>query len=310
MLMKVIHRKRKHIGELTFMMPALNHKSFQTILLLISIFALSITAVPCRQSLAREDITGIDKVLYYTESQGVFTIKSPPAGIGYYLPLKGTCSLPELVIQIRKKNASFPTRQASYRLNGRSDFNTKYLIKDGAGEYEVIIFGKKTISSSNLSGLCAFSVRSELDLPKNMPGLYLNDKVLAYVSGVIGKTIGGGECWDLAQEALDSNGADWSRPLSYGMLLDPGKDRIRPGDIIQFKSVRLQAKLPNGGMMYRTIGAPDHTAIIISVEGEKKYKLAHQNSDGKRYVITSEVDMNSMITGKYWIYRPLAGFIK
>jgi len=143
-----------------------------------------------------------------------------------------------------------------------------------------------------------------------MPGLYLNDRVLAYVKGVIGKTIGSGECWDLAQEALDANGADWSRPVNYGMLLDPARDRIAPGDIIQFKSVRLRTNLTGGGMMYRTIGAPDHTAIIMRVEGEKKYTLAHQNSDGKRYVITSEVDLNGMITGKYWIYRPMAGFVQ
>jgi hypothetical protein len=292
------------------MMQALIHKSLQTILLLLSFIALSIITAPSCLSQARENTAGRAKVLYYTDSQGVFTMKPVPAGIGYYLPLRGTCGLPEFVIQIRKKNAGFPTREASYRLNGRSDFNTKYLIKDGEGEYEVTIFGKKKVGSSKLSGLCAFSIHSDRDLPKNIPGLYLNDKVFAYANGVIGKTIGSGECWDLAQEALDTNGADWSRPMNYGILLDPDKDRIRPGDIIQFKSVRLQSKLPNGGMMYRTIGAPDHTAIIISVEREKKYKLAHQNLDGKRYVITSEVDLNNMTAGKYWIYRPVAGFIQ
>ena len=292
------------------MIPAQNHKTFRTILLLLSMYAISITAVPGCQTQARDNTAEIVKILYYTDSRGVFTLKSPPVCIGYYLPLKGTCRLPEFVIQIRKKNAGFPTRHASYRLNGRSDFSTKYLIKDGAGEYDVIIFGKKIISSGNLSGLCAFSVRSDSDLPQNMPGLYLNDKVMAYANGVIGKTIGSGECWDLAQEALDRNGADWSRPVNYGMLLDPARDRIVPGDIIQFKSVRLRTKLTGGGMMYRTMGAPDHTAIIIGVEGEKKYKLAHQNSDGRRYVITSEVDLNSMIAGKFWVYRPVAGFIQ
>ena len=292
------------------MMSAIDHKSFRTILLLLAFYAISITSAPGCQTHARDNTADISKILYYTDSQGVFTLKSPPAGIGYYLPLNGTIKLPEFVIQARKKAAGFPTRQAAYRLNGRSDFSIKYLLKDGAGEYEITIFGKKTIGSGRLSGLCAFSVQSDRDLPLHMPGLYLNDRVLAYVKGVIGKTIGSGECWDLAQEALDANGADWSRPVNYGMLLDPARDRIAPGDIIQFKSVRLRTNLTGGGMMYRTIGAPDHTAIIMRVEGEKKYTLAHQNSDGKRYVITSEVDLNGMITGTYWIYRPMAGFVQ
>jgi hypothetical protein len=293
-----------------YMMINLASKSLQTIILLLSFIVVSMSAVPSCRSQTRDNTVVMVKVLYYTDSQGVFTINSPPAGIGYYLPLQGTCRLPELVIQVRKKNAGLQTRQASYRLAGKTDFNINYLLKDGAGEYEITMFGKKNIGTRNLSGLCAFSVRSDRDLPENMPDLYLNEKVLAYVNGVIGKTIGSGECWDLAQEALDTNGADWSRPVNYGMLLDPGKDLIKPGDIIQFKSVRLQTKLANGVIMNRTIGAPDHTAIIIGVEGEKIYKLAHQNSDGKRYVITSAVDLNGMITGKFWIYRPVAGFIK
>jgi len=292
------------------MTPGQNRKPYQTIFLLLACFAIATSAAPDSHTQAKDNAADIPTILYYTDSRGVFALQSPPAVIGYYLPLKGFCRYPEFVIQVRKKISGSQIRQATFRLNGKSDFSIKYILKEGAGEYEITMFGKKTVSSGTLSGLCAFSVRSDRDLPQHAQGLYLNDRVLSYVNGVIGKTIGGGECWDLAQEALDTNGADWSRPVHYGMIIDPARDRIEPGDIIQFKSVRLRSKLPNGGTMYRTLGAPDHTAIIIRVEGEKKYTLAHQNSDGKRYVIISEVDLNGLTAGKYWIYRPVAGFIQ
>jgi hypothetical protein len=292
------------------MTPAPYRKSFQTALLIMTCYVMSTAASPEPHIQAKDKIAHIAKIIYYTDSRGMFTMQSPPAVIDHYLPLKGFCRYPEFVIQVTKMGSGNPARQATFRLNGRSDFSTRYLLKEGSGNYEVVIFGKKITSSNKLAGLCTFSVRSNRDLPRDMPGPSLNDMVLTYVKGVIGKNIGSGECWDLAQEALDATGADWSRPLNYGMLIDPSKDPIAPGDIIQFKSVRLRSKLPNGGMMYRTLGAPDHTAIIMRVEGVKKYTVAHQNSDGKRYVITSEVDLDCMITGRYWIYRPVAGFIR
>ncbi|HPV42308.1 MAG TPA: hypothetical protein PKX40_14105 [Spirochaetota bacterium] len=247
--------------------------------------------------------------IYYTDARGVFTLAPPPASTGYLLPLRGTCSLPAMMVQVKKKQGGSPVRQIAHAMKGSRNFNFRYVIKDGAGDYEVTIYGKKTLGSLSLNGLCSFTVRSDADLPKNFGGLDISGSILAYVKRVMGKTVGSGECWDLAQEALDGTGADWSRPFQFGLPLDPERDEVKAGDIIQFKSVRIERKLDNGGRFFHTMGAPDHTAIIIGVEGKKQYRLAHQNSDGKRYVITSEVDLNYMTAGTFWIYRPAAGII-
>ncbi len=248
-------------------------------------------------------------VTYYIDARGVFTLTPPPASTGYLLPLEGDCSLPALMVRIAKKNAGLNPRQITYIMKGKK-FNFKYILKDGAGEYSVTIFGKKSVSALNLNGLCAFNVRSDRALPNDFSSLDIGESILSYAKSSMGKTVGSGECWDLAQEALDAAGADWNRPFQFGRLLDPDRDEIRAGDIIQFKSVRIEKRLENGGKMFRTLGAPDHTAIILAVIEKKKFKLAHQNTDGKRFVITSEVDLNGMISGKFWIYRPVAGIVR
>lgn len=248
-------------------------------------------------------------VTYYIDARGVFTLTPPTATTGYLLPLEGTCSLPALMVRIVKKNTRLSPRQIAYNMRGNK-YSFKYIIKDGPGEYAVTIFGKKTAAALNLNGLCAFTVRSDTALPDDYSGLDIGESILSYAKSVMGKTVGSGECWDLAQEALDAAGADWNRPFQFGRELNPDRDGIRAGDIMQFKSVRIEKRFENGGKMFRTLGAPDHTAIILGVEGKKKYKIAHQNTDGKRYVITSEIDLTNMVSGKFWIYRPVAGIVR
>ncbi len=281
-------------------------KSFITTMV---IAILAITSMTCRSEAQVTTAASPASCIYYTDARGVFTLAPPPPSAGYLLPLKGTCFLPAMMVRVKKKNTGLPYRQIAYMMKGAKNFSFKYIIKDGPGEYEVTVYGKKTLDASNLNGLCAFTVRSETGLPKSFRGLDISGVILEYVKSVTGRTVGSGECWDLAQEALDAAGADWNRPFQFGLPLDPDTGDIRAGDIIQFKSVRIEKRTGNGGKLFHTIGAPDHTAIITGVEGRKRYKLAHQNSDGRRYVIQSEVDLNYMTSGKFWIYRPVAGIV-
>jgi hypothetical protein len=274
-----------------------------------AVVLITIAVINCSTQ-TRENKPGPVNITYYSDARGVFTLTPPTDTAGYKLPLWGTCSLPEIMLQASKKGPRLPARHATFRTNGKAGFSIIYLLKDGAGDYDIFIFGKKSLATRNLDGLCSFTIRSTKEMPADNRVLNINEKILAYVDTVIGKTVGSGECWDLAQEALDINGADWVRPYSFGRPLDPGRERIIPGDIIQFKSVRLLQKLPGGGSMSQNIGTPDHTAVIIGVEGENRYELAHQNSNGKRYVITSTVDLNYIKSGKYWLYRPVAGIVK
>jgi len=249
-------------------------------------------------------------VSYYDDAAGVFALKSPPSVDGRQLRLTGTCSLPELTLKVQNKSARVPARQAVFRTGGKPSFDFGYVCKDGPGEYEIIVFGKKRIEDLGMRGLCTFSFRLAAGETGRTEGPDISNCVLSYVKSVMGTTVGSGECWDLAQEALDGCGADWNRPRAFGTLLDPVKDEIRPGDIIQFRSVKLVEKLPNGGTRWQVLGMPDHTAIIVEVLGIKNFRLAHQNIGGKRFVITTEVNLNQATSGTYSIYRPVAGITK
>ncbi len=249
-------------------------------------------------------------VTYYADARGVFTLERPSASTGYSVDLTGTCRLPELMFKIQKKNTASRFRQYAYRTGSKTDYKMTCLLKDGPGEYDITVFGRTTLTARRLNGLCSVTVAATKSLPEKLISLSINDRILSFVDSVMGKTVGSGECWDLAQEALDLNGADWDRPINFGRLLNPARDEILPGDIMQLKSVRLIATLPGGMTMYQTLGAPDHTAIIIKVEGRNRYRIAHQNSENRRYVVTSALDLNNMKSGAYWIYRPAAGILR
>lgn len=136
----------------------------------------------------------------------------------------------------------------------------------------------------------------------------LNKKVVSYVDKVIGKKVDRGECWDLAAAALDHAGAYLDRSSQktiyvFGKKLNPKKDKIFPGDIIQLENVKLE--YTKGNMIYtETMG--HHTAIIYQLLDEGHYKIAHQNTSfsGKK-VGVSELNLNTIKKGKIIFYRPL-----
>jgi len=70
----------------------------------------------------------------------------------------------------------------------------------------------------------------------------LNQKVVVWAQGHLGKKVGAGECWDLGESALKQAGAQTSNVLGpvgddtdyiWGDQIDM-KD-VQPGDIIQFR---------------------------------------------------------------------------
>jgi hypothetical protein len=130
----------------------------------------------------------------------------------------------------------------------------------------------------------------------------LNKKVLAYTNANIGKKVGRGECWDLAAEALKSAGAKMKGVYVFGRKINPAKEAVYPGDIIQFEKVKLT--YTKDKVKYTEL-MPHHTAVIYAVTGHLKYDLAHQNTSltGKKVGI-SDIDLNTKSKGKFYIYRP------
>ncbi len=74
--------------------------------------------------------------------------------------------------------------------------------------------------------------------------LKLNQKIMVWAKGKIGKQVGKGQCWDLAEEALKQAGAQTSNDLGpvgddtdyvWGDAVNNTKD-VRRGDILQIRN--------------------------------------------------------------------------
>ena len=136
----------------------------------------------------------------------------------------------------------------------------------------------------------------------------LNAKVVEYVNSVRGKRVDRGECWDLAFRALEYSDSYFDRSSKktvniYGRLVDPEKEKVLPGDLMQFEGVKLQWKI---GYTTYTAQMQHHTAIVHSVNGPGDYQIAHQNTQqwGKKVDI-NQFKMDRVTKGKIFIYRPI-----
>jgi hypothetical protein len=118
----------------------------------------------------------------------------------------------------------------------------------------------------------------------------LNKKVNSFVTSRINKKEGNGNCWALAKGALDAAGASWDGAYAFGVLLDPAKDCIFPGDIIQFEGVEI--RYSRNGVYYEE-HFQHHTAVIYKVLDKGRYKLAHQNIGRHKKVTITDLDVKN-----------------
>lgn len=123
-------------------------------------------------------------------------------------------------------------------------------------------------------------------------------KILEFSMKNMGKKIDRGECWDLANAALNYAGADWEAPFKFGDKIDHKKVELKPADIIQFTNIKM--KMPNGGMSF-----PQHTAIVYKANGNR-VTLLHQNFNNKRFVDTITISLDYIKSGKIEASRPKA----
>ena len=130
----------------------------------------------------------------------------------------------------------------------------------------------------------------------------LNKQIVVFVRNNLNKTVGRGECWDLAAQPLNELGAKWDKEYRYGREVNYKRDSIYPGDIIQFEGVVVKRVLAN---MTISSNLDHHTAVIYEVNGQGQYTIAHQNtSDFGRKVGLSELDLSNILRGSFTIYRP------
>ena len=147
--------------------------------------------------------------------------------------------------------------------------------------------------------LCA---SSQTDIPD------VNTRVITYVETVIGSTVGRGECWDLADQALAFADAQFDKTsrstiYTFGKQYDPEKEKVLPGDIIQFENVTVSYKNEN---MIFTENYKHHTAIVYDTKENGSLQLAHQNTSfGGRKVALSEFNSDNVKKGKLLFYHPI-----
>ena len=133
----------------------------------------------------------------------------------------------------------------------------------------------------------------------------LNAQIVQLTGKKVKKKVGRGECWDLAQYVLDETGAEWDHFEVYGRLINPKKECIFPGDIIQFEKVKL--KWEEGKYTYKE-SMMHHTAVVVEVINDNQVRIAHQNTaEFGRKVGISTLFFDRIISGRLFIYRPVSG---
>jgi len=156
-----------------------------------------------------------------------------------------------------------------------------------------------------LAGWCNTFAPSEQILSErrdcnNVPGL--NKQVVEFVRTKINKKVGRGECWDLASEALNAAGANWDHQYGFGKEVQPSRDCVFPGDVMQFEDVTV--KYHKDGYTYEEI-MKRHTSVIYEVKNESSFIIAEQNTSlGGKKVSLNPLDLTNVVKGKVRIYRP------
>jgi len=120
--------------------------------------------------------------------------------------------------------------------------------------------------------------------------------LVAYCKEQMGKQVGNGECWTLADEAFKACGL--KRPgrdlRVWGRLVDHKNEKLQDGDIAEYRT----AKFSNG-----TWTGPEHTAVVVKVN-RKSIVVAQCNWGGNKNVTEMEFDPDTLVSGELMFYRP------
>lgn len=124
----------------------------------------------------------------------------------------------------------------------------------------------------------------------------IDEKIIEFAKMNLGKKVERGECWDLANSALNYANANWKPLYDFGDKIDHKKQPLKPGDILQFTNVKFI--FSNGSASF-----PKHTAIVYKAN-KQQLTLLHQNFNNKRYVDTLSINLSNIKNGKIEAYRP------
>lgn len=130
-----------------------------------------------------------------------------------------------------------------------------------------------------------------------------SERVAAYAEAAMGRRVGRGECWDLAQYALNDAGARWDGFYGFGTPVDTSHQVVQRGDVVQFEGVVVE-RFTATSQEQETMG--HHTAIVLSIQGPGRYALAHQNfGKAGRRVSRYLLVMADVKKGAVTFFRPV-----
>lgn len=146
----------------------------------------------------------------------------------------------------------------------------------------------------------------------------------------IGTTVGDGECWALADHALEGAGVKAIREGHEPPMRSVGKVHgqclllwdtqsgvpvdglleiagVAPGDFLQmanghFQTVRLNPEY--NLRSERNVRLADHTAIIEKVVGDQMHVI-EQNTQAEKTVVEGEYNLRDMVEGTVRVFRPI-----
>ncbi|CAY68872.1 Hypothetical protein PAS_chr2-1_0260 [Komagataella phaffii GS115] len=139
-----------------------------------------------------------------------------------------------------------------------------------------------------------------------------NEHVATWAESHEGKCVGDGECWTLAKLALEKgcgkhafvseyyhHGALLFTKDASGVIKSNPTDSIARGDILQFYECTTKNN-------YSTtkLGAPHHTAIVVSCNSDGSLEIIHQNVNGVKKVMKQNLVLN-VVEGTMKVYRPV-----
>ena len=142
----------------------------------------------------------------------------------------------------------------------------------------------------------------------------LGNKVVEFAKSQIGKQVGKGQCSHLVEAALAQAGAKATTDFGVGGSNKdyvwgtpvPNYDDVQPGDIIQFRNVKIMGQLVvKGKKLNVTMTIPHHSSIVYANLGKGRLKLLEQNVGGVKVVQETEMNFATKQSGTVWFYRPV-----
>ncbi|MDC1406369.1 CHAP domain-containing protein [Akkermansiaceae bacterium] len=118
-------------------------------------------------------------------------------------------------------------------------------------------------------------------------------KIVEFAVQNMGKKVGDGQCWGLANLAYRHAGIRHRGGYVWGRRIHWQTEGVRPGDIIQFENARYPYAYTD----------ENHTAIILKVAGRSSVKVAHQHWNNIYRVTTTTIPLTYLRSGSQTVYR-------